>query len=140
MRDNSYKMSKYQFDPTWDKVSVLMSLIFCKKISNQYLLYGEKRSSGHKERSKIRTWPWPLTFWPKWRSKVKGANAKVSSHYLLRFLSFSGICEIKKYKRGDNSYKESSDPFDRNVTKLRKNATNNLVATFFRYLFTVSKE
>ena len=49
-------------------------------------------------------------------------------------MSFSGTCEIEKYEKGDNSYKESSDPFDRNVTKLRNASTNNLVPTLCRYL------
>ena len=125
-------MSNDRFDPNGTKLGI-NELNILERYSFQNFKWF-RRSSGHNMRWKNRMWPWPLTLWPKSRSKVKVTNAKISSHYLSGFLSFSGICEIKKYKRGDNFYKESSDPFDPNVTKLRNDSTNNLVPTLFWYL------
>ena len=53
MGHNSYKMSKYQFDPYETKLRI-NELNILEKVSNQYILC-LKRSSGHKKRSKIRT-------------------------------------------------------------------------------------
>ena len=79
-------------------------------------------------------WNKTTSGWPFLRSNVIDTHCEGPITLYMIYFDVWGYKSKVKYLRGDNSYKELSDPFATNVTKLQEDASNNMQKIFCRYL------